>query len=250
MAENKVEPLFTPAVTGGTADVKVETAVGGQKKLIITWNSATIDQEPQRSLEVLFTPPDGLSGIQDFKIQNASFHLSASEQRNAGALAEATSADPRELLIKFFRQTQAGGSDDKGRTQANMQSIAYQKADYIHGIEYTEEWRATWLRAVALAWSDKNLQKELIADPAAFFKKYCNYNLPPTVDLVLVDPSTLNTEPECGFSPGSGYDWEWQLPRSVLIMFIPPKPKDADQQAIALAAYEAVGKQYPFTVTS
>jgi ribosomally synthesized peptide (two-chain TOMM family) len=252
MAENKGDPLFTPAVTGGTADVKVESAGGGQKKLTITWNSATIDQEPQRTLEVLFTPPSGLSNIQDFEIQNASFDLSANEQRNAGASAEATSTDPRQLLIKFFTQTQASGNGNKSRTQANMSSIAYQKADYLHGVEYTEEWRATWLRAVALAWSDTSLQNELMANPAAFFKKYCNYNLPPTVDLVVVDPSTLNTDPQCGFSPGSGsgYDWTWQLPRSVLLMFLPPKPADIKQQAIALAAYEAVGKQYPFTVTS
>lgn len=250
MAENKFDPLVTPAVTGGAVDVKVEGVGHGQKKLTVTWNSATIQQEPQQTLEVTFTPPDGLSSIQDFEIQNATVTLSANAQRDAGACAEATLTNPRELLVKFFTKTQRNGKDGDGKSPANMSSITYQKADYIHGIEYTEEWRATWLRAVALAWSDSDLQNELMDDPAAFFKAHCNYCLPPTVDLVVVDPSTLSTEPSCGFSSGSGYDWQWQLPRSVLIMFLPPKPADASQQAIALAAYEAVGKQYPFTVTS
>ncbi len=224
--------------------------------------------------------------------------------------------DPQSLTVNFYgRGTSLSlqhGSlndwkdwfDDSDRNQTLISPVAFSKANYLNGLEYTEEWRSTWQRAIALAWSDwtdspdpndpKNqpltkppsLKTQLLSNPFHFFKKYCNYALPPTVNLLVVDAETVSLDPAAtapiGFSPGTfpaadndggdpnGPDstpngtsdapnWQWNLPRSVLIMFLPPPPykgKGKDRKpdpksfAIALTAYDAVGKSYPFTVTS
>jgi ribosomally synthesized peptide (two-chain TOMM family) len=115
---------------------------------------------------------------------------------------------------------------------------------FLIGLETMAQWQSTWLRAIALAWSDPKLEALLIKDPKQFFRVYCTYKLPEHLNLkVQKDPSKA-----ARWEPGNPAkdDWTWLLSRTEMTMFIPPKP-EAGQSAVALAAYDAVGKSYPFS---
>lgn len=171
------------------------------------------------------------------------------------------------LNVAFHRRNMDDDDNEIVPGGGPIRALEFSKANYLNGLEYTEEWRATWQRAIALAWSDphddaksgrKSLKSQLLADPFVFFKEHCNYALPPTVNLVVVDAEKVMPSAQpWGFVPdGDSPYWKWVLPRCVLIMFLPPAPRDKtgkpdpNSYAVALAAYEAVGKSYPFTVTS
>jgi hypothetical protein len=290
--------------------------------------------------------------------------------RQHNAVVSSPDLNSGELPVSFIDRT-------RGATFRGTPTLPFSKANYVYGLEYMEEWRATWQRAIALAWSDPGTypatptitgntfagiiditdiddtrnyigtitgtitggtfaindsshacsgsitgtvaitstgaitgtavatistvtsaqvpefpvpfnfigiiangtvtpptgtgilnfnnnvtidinqgytspKSQLINYPFLFLKTYCNYALPPTVDLVVVDATTM-TSP-WGFqqdpSTPNGPGWRWTLSPSVLIMFLPPAPTDGTSDAVALAAYEAVGKSYPFTMSS
>lgn len=299
MPKKGSEDLVFPNVQAGDLKVALGPTTDGQTQLTITWREKTAMQEGTSNLFVT------LQGLQDL-LNNAlagtgvvtdpadpNYHpqltapnltiSSGAGQRPDAARVKlvpdsATSPTSQALEVTFYVRNQ--DLLDTIGPQTNIPTTDFSKANYVYGLEYMEEWRATWQRAIALAWSDPgpeqtSLKSQLLADPFHFLKMHCNYALPPTVELLVVDAKDVidpqqaqNAAPEstCGFHPAkalkqvglesllepdwSGPRWKWTLPRSVLIMFLPPPPDDPKNWAIALAAYEAVGKSYPFTMSS
>lgn len=248
MPDQKLYPSELFATEQGNFSISLAPNSDDSKQtdLTITRTDTTTLQEGTHVLTVTLDTPIEKLPVGEFGPLSGTFVMNQTaadpegdpiRQTVARATPSTLTDSNTELTVSF--ENRADGS------AAPVPGIEYSKASYLHGMEYTEEWRATWLRAIALAWSDDTLKNELLADPYTFFKTHCNYELPPTVDLAVVEDARNGD----GYDAGSEHAWLWKLPRSILIMFLPPKPP-VEQQAIALAAYEAVGKQYPFTVTS
>jgi ribosomally synthesized peptide (two-chain TOMM family) len=112
------------------------------------------------------------------------------------------------------------------------------------GLEGALAWQYAWTSAIALAWSDKKLTKQLCDDPHKFFKVYTNYILPTGIKLTVKPMET-----EDGAKEQTGWDPHnkiWYLQKTELTMYI-PTPPPLEQQAVALAAYSATARAYPFT---
>ncbi len=118
--------------------------------------------------------------------------------------------------------------------------------DPIQGLRSTLLWQAAWHTAVALAWSDSNHLSELIRDPRAFFEDRCGYVLPEGLTLRIVEtpPAEVPTEPAPGWDPDKK---AWRLRKTVVTMYLPPAPA-LEERAVALAAFAATGRAYPFSV--
>lgn len=266
MSETRKGPQLYAHRTGDlTVELEPDDA---NTKLTVTWQEETAMQEGATVLSVTLESAllstlvnDALESSGHDKITITG--TDAKIEAGAGTRSDASRVtlknippgnvlpDAQQLAVTFHpRQSQ----DIIDSEQTNVPTIDFSKANYVYGLEYMEEWRATWQRAIALAWSSPDLKSQLLANPFHFFKQYCNYSLPPTVDLVVVDASEVEPEGSCAFVPDpsdpNGPNWKWTLPRSVLIMFLPPPPPAGTSTAVALAAYEAVGKSYPFTMTS
>lgn len=112
------------------------------------------------------------------------------------------------------------------------------------GLEGAMAWQYAWTSAIALAWSDPKMKSKLITDPHQFFKVYTNYILPSGLTLTVKE-----MEKKDGAGQATGWDPEnkiWYLQKTELTMYI-PTPPPLDQQAVALAAYGATARAYPFT---
>lgn len=121
----------------------------------------------------------------------------------------------------------------------------YQAEEFATAIPDTVAWKSAWLRAVALAWSDEKLKKELCDDAYTFIQNYCGYAIPKAVQLVVVPDTNASFDR----NTDQTNSWEWHLTRSVLVMYLPNKPPgtDASDALVALSAYQLVGLAYPFT---
>ncbi|MCG8417497.1 MAG: BMA_0021/BMA_0022 family TOMM bacteriocin [Proteobacteria bacterium] len=122
----------------------------------------------------------------------------------------------------------------------------------LSDMESFKAWHYAWLRAVALAWSDDKLRADLLEDPVDFFLVHCNYRVPSGLKLFVYE-ADLDSEGKVNesvygtFPPG--WDAEnniWYLEDSIVAMYLPPTP-DFKDQAVALAAYDATARSYPFT---
>lgn len=113
------------------------------------------------------------------------------------------------------------------------------------GIRANMLWQDAWIMAIALAWSDDALREELKSDPAAFFKQHCNFNVPESLTIEVLDSPDADSQGVApGWDPETGI---WYLRNTVVQMYLPPPPP-VEQQAIAMSAYVATGRTYPFTV--
>lgn len=116
--------------------------------------------------------------------------------------------------------------------------------DPIAGIRGDAQWENAWLSAIALAWSSPELQKALIEDPKAFLEKELKYKVPDGLTLVVKESDAKDEE-------GNPTGWDnatrlWYLNNSEVVMYIPRAPV-LEQQPLALSAYAATGRTYPFT---
>lgn len=141
-------------------------------------------------------------------------------------------------------QAQWQGNDLVVSYRERPEPEPYTREDYIEATEHLHAWRAAWLRAIGLAWSDEALARELCADPYKFFLNYCEYKMPRTIDIVVMP------DDDSRWVPGmpERHNWRWNLTRNVLVLHLPRKPANDSEGAVALAAYEAVGKTYPFSM--
>ncbi len=113
------------------------------------------------------------------------------------------------------------------------------------GIRDSMKWQDAWMLAIAIAWSDDALKEELIREPRKFFKERCAFNLPSGLTFKV---TTMPTHDSHGNN--TGWDPErrmWYLKNTEVTMYLPPAP-DLQDQAIALSAYLATGRTYPFTI--
>ena len=103
------------------------------------------------------------------------------------------------------------------------------------------EWQNIWLRAIALAWSNPEFKKALLADPRVAIRKAFDYEVNEALDLSVAEV----TAEEAQWNTKGNVDW-CNLPNMRLTMPLPPAPKIADQ-AVAISDYADAGRTYPFT---
>lgn len=93
------------------------------------------------------------------------------------------------------------------------------------------EYRATVIRAIALAWHSKAFLDELEADPVQALRKHFDYHFPFDLDLKVQTKSSA-------WTPGVNGDWTAGQ-KNKLTLFLPPAPANEKHFAQALAAYNA-----------
>ncbi|MCA8299977.1 BMA_0021/BMA_0022 family TOMM bacteriocin [Burkholderia seminalis] len=93
------------------------------------------------------------------------------------------------------------------------------------------EYRATVIRAIALAWHSSAFLDELEADPIEALREHFDYHFPFRLDLK-VQPKSSE------WTPTVNGDWTAGR-RNKLTLYLPPAPADKAQFAQALAAYNA-----------
>lgn len=104
------------------------------------------------------------------------------------------------------------------------------------------DFRFAWIRIIADAWSDPEVFQRLLAEtPDRLRQRFQQYGaiIPEDMDIKIV-------------APGPDDHWEsttrtWITSRAKVELPLPPKPKDESQIGVALATYEWVGKNYPFS---
>jgi len=153
------------------------------------------------------------------------------------------SAESKTLKVKIQREI-------AGRPNV----VISKQEDILLANKKNAEWQPAWLRAIALAWSDPKYRDELVGvdertkapKARAFLKKYCNFDVPEHL-LLRVEQ---DDDADSGWDPVGGdrdpSTWLWKVKQTEMTMYIPKKPPAA-QQSVALAAYEAMGRIYPFT---
>lgn len=93
------------------------------------------------------------------------------------------------------------------------------------------EYRAVIVQAIAVAWHDDAFREALIADPKkALFERF-DYQYPFNLTL----KAQLDTSE---WTPLTNGGWT-TLENNVLELVLPPAPAQPEQQAVALAAYNA-----------
>lgn len=113
----------------------------------------------------------------------------------------------------------------------------------IEGFATEFEWQIAWQQAIARAWTDAAFKEALLRDPRAALFDAFGFSLPPHLDLVVFDAKSAGWEPPVA----AGKPGQWHLPKTVVVMPLPPPPADEKQQVVALAAYNATGQSTPFT---
>lgn len=115
----------------------------------------------------------------------------------------------------------------------------------LKGLRDSMKWQDAWMMAIAIAWSNEALQQELIQEPRKFFKERCDFDLPPGLTFKVITTPEKDSE-----GNRTGWDPEkklWYLKNTEVTMYLPPAPALQDQ-AVALSAYLATGRTYPFTL--
>ena len=100
------------------------------------------------------------------------------------------------------------------------------------------EFQEVYLRAIALSWRDKEFKKALEEDALLALQHYFSYKCPWNINLKVTSPS-------------SDYGWKkeerrWSLPKNRMTFGMPVRP-EADEEGIALAAYNDAGPTYLFS---
>ncbi|UEP36685.1 BMA_0021/BMA_0022 family TOMM bacteriocin [Burkholderia ambifaria] len=93
------------------------------------------------------------------------------------------------------------------------------------------EYRATVIRAIALAWHSPAFLAELESDPVNALREHFDYHFPFKLDLKVQIKSSA-------WTPSVNGDWTAGH-KNKLTLYLPPAPADEAQFAQALAAYNA-----------
>jgi ribosomally synthesized peptide (two-chain TOMM family) len=209
-----------------------------ERKIEMARNDNATSQRPQNMLDERRTSrrPATHEGHGEFSEEPARYGPDLDGRVDFGGTGEA----PMTLT-----QAQWQGNDLVLSFLERPDAEPYTREDFIEATEHLHAWRSAWLRAIGLAWSDEALARQLCEDPYKFFLNYCEYKMPRTVDIVVMP------DEESRWVPGmpDRHNWRWNLTRNVLILHLPRKPANESEGPIALAAYEAVGKTYPFSIS-
>src|SRR5262245_18753714 len=131
-----------------------------------------------------------------------------------------------------------------GKPSAKENIDAAPAEDPLVGLQDALAWQYGWTSPIAIAWSDPKMKTELIRDPHRFFKVYTNYILPTGITLKVREMERADKHGhETGWDPANGI---WYLQKTELTMYI-PTPPPLEQRAVAIAAYVATARAYPFT---
>jgi ribosomally synthesized peptide (two-chain TOMM family) len=194
------------------------------------------------------------------KKEKGSTGIVASDASRDGGVAGYTGrggAPPARESCNFLqRPSDRGPAAFKARLDKELRGrpkvVLGAQEDFTKASKQNADWQPAWLRAIALAWSDKKYFDELVGVDAkgqpkarAFFLKYCNFCLP---DHLLL---TVEYDEAAVWDPIGGDDkpdtWLWRVKQTQLTMYLPRPPEKLEERPVALAAYEAMGRVYPFT---
>jgi ribosomally synthesized peptide (two-chain TOMM family) len=101
------------------------------------------------------------------------------------------------------------------------------------------EYQEVYLRAVALAWTDKEFKQAFVDNPRSALEMYFGYSCPWNVEIQVIEPKG----PEYGWNAEKR---QWSLPRMKATFGLPVAPK-IEEQLVAFAAYNDAGPSYLFT---
>jgi ribosomally synthesized peptide (two-chain TOMM family) len=154
-------------------------------------------------------------------------------------------AQPKDDRFSSTRPFGTGHGHGYGHGHGDKDNIDPAAAENpLVGLEGALAWQYAWTSAIALAWSDAKMKKQLVDDPHHFFKVYTNYILPTGIKLTVKEMEKHDKAGEAtGWDPDNKI---WYLQKTELTMYI-PTPPPLEQQAVALAAYSATARAYPFT---
>ena len=113
----------------------------------------------------------------------------------------------------------------------------------LKGLVGRQSWQFAWARAIAKAWQNDEYKSLLLSDSKVALKEF-GFNTPPGLTITIREydgSKQYNPQPH----KNGWIDMVEELAGEV-IMILPPRPDD-DQQALALADYNATGVTYPFT---
>lgn len=115
-------------------------------------------------------------------------------------------------------------------------------------------WNMIWPQAVAMAWADDQVKKDLLEHPRQALATHLGYTFPGEIDLHIADATGFEGVTRNGVETTAGYRpsaptkvGHWLVPATRVQVWLPPKPEDEELQAVALAAYGTRGHIYPFT---
>lgn len=144
----------------------------------------------------------------------------------------------------------------------------------LWGLEKNLDWHLAWQRAVAKAWSDDEYA-ELLKTNAAEALLEVGFELPFGLEIIVRDPKSIvewdgSVHEHDWTKEGNGKKkrpiaangWASQTKKphdrreavlrslqTTVIFTLPPKPKDVNASALALADYDGLSRAYPFTCT-
>lgn len=91
------------------------------------------------------------------------------------------------------------------------------------------QFRAVIIQAIALGWKDQAFHEKLVNDPKSALKDAFDYDCPFDINMVS-NPDNAEWKPE--------FLTDWQVYKlNDLKMVLPPKPKNKEDKALALADY-------------
>lgn len=143
-------------------------------------------------------------------------------------------AQPADVLARYYqeRPSPLGRPESHGGHESVPSAFA--------------EFGAMTLRALALAWEDADFRRKLLATDSHHKPKQVNATFQDYLDYQI--PWNFAVHFKAQPYPKTDGDWEEFPPNEVkLILPQRPKPNDAVVEAVALAAYNGTGPQYPFT---
>jgi ribosomally synthesized peptide (two-chain TOMM family) len=120
-------------------------------------------------------------------------------------------------------------------------AAGYKPENPLDALTAFKDWQACWLRAIALAWSDPTKKAALLTNASQFFTDYCNYKVPETMTITVVDDAAAR------WTYDGQHTYSWDIHATDVTFHLPPPPPTQTDWPIALADYESVGLSYPFT---
>jgi ribosomally synthesized peptide (two-chain TOMM family) len=120
---------------------------------------------------------------------------------------------------------------------------------YVPGPEVFANFKVVLLAGIARAWEDSNFRKKLELDTATGLHAIREYELPWKLLISVVDDPRAKWQPpgDPTKDPRKHQSFWLHDKKHVLRLLLPSKPKELACEPIALASYNAMGAQFPFT---
>jgi ribosomally synthesized peptide (two-chain TOMM family) len=120
---------------------------------------------------------------------------------------------------------------------------------YVPGPEVFANFKVVQLAAIARAWEDRNFRRKLELDTATGLHAIRDYELPWKLLIRVVDDRGAKWHPpgDPTKDPRKHQSFWSHDKKHVLRLLLPSQPDELASEPIALASYNAMGAQFPFT---